>query len=188
MSDTAGRPRYRWRPWKVLAVAFAALLLAGGGVLALSGGGPAEPEPRTEAPPSSAPEGFTPPSFGPTTSPGGVVPEAPAEPADEEDGGIAWSPVLLRGGISFFAAFALAFAFRTFLRLALLFAGIWVASLLLLSSLGWIEVHWSVIDDQFVGWTRTLGEQFKSVTAFVAGSLPSAGLAGLGLLAGFRKG
>ena len=87
-----------------------------------------------------------------------------------------------------FAAFALAFALRSFLRLALVLAGLWVGSLLLLSSAGWIEVHWETIDAAFTGWTGTLGAQFRSLTAFVTGSLPSAGLGGLGLLAGFRKG
>ncbi len=119
-------------------------------------------------------------------------PDSPATPATEVPPEASatdlLSPALVRGGISFFAAFALAFALRSFLKLFVIFAGVWVASLFFLASMGWIEVHWTIIDDQFVGWTNTLGAQFQSMSSFVTGSLPSAGLAGLGLVAGLKKG
>ncbi|MHC5066723.1 MAG: FUN14 domain-containing protein, partial [Planctomycetota bacterium] len=108
--------------------------------------------------------------------------------AESSDSDGAWSPALIRGGISFFAAFCLAFAFRTFLRLALVFIGIWAASLFFLDHLGWIEVHWTVIDQAFRDMTANIGRQFESVRTLVTGSLPSAGLAGLGLFTGFKKG
>ncbi len=187
-----GRWSYRWRPWKVGAVIVAAFFLAAGGVLALvGGGGPGALVPEYPAASGTAP--------GPAPGPGarallpGDTPlpgsPAPAEPlAEEPPSGNPWSPALLRGGISFFVAFILAFTFRTFLRIAIVLAGLWVASLFLLASAGWIEVHWEVIDAAFRGWSATIGDQFASVTSFLTGSLPSAGLAGLGLYTGFRKG
>ena len=54
--------------------------------------------------------------------------------------------------------------------------------------MGWIEVHWTIIDTQFVGWTQGLGAQFESISSFITGSLPRAGMAGLGLVAGLKKG
>jgi len=192
MSTDEPKPTpYRWRVWKIAACAFAGVLVAAGGLMALGGEG----EPGTTAAPSperevAVPEGE---AFGPgmPPTPGPDAPDSPGEPAPSGEGTsddpIAWSPALLRGGISFFAAFALAFAFRTFLRVALFFVGVWAASLFLLTWAGWIEVHWEVIDAAFESFAGRIGDQFESVSRFVTGSLPSAGMAGLGLFTGFRK-
>jgi len=98
-----------------------------------------------------------------------------------------WTPALLRGGLSFLVGFSLAYAVRTFMKIAIFFLGVWAASLFLLASLGWIEVHWNLIDAAFASWSSTIGEQFESARTFITGSLPSAGMAGLGLVTGFRR-
>ena len=180
---------YVWKPWKIAAVAVAALLVVGGGALALFGGDDAAPVEsfRSE---SVGGAGTIPGAKGFSGS-GGVSTttiETAAETAPEEPAGNLLSPALVRGGISFFAAFAVAFALRSFLKIFIIFAGVWAASLFFLASIGWVEVHWSIIDDSFVGLTRTLGAQFESISSFITGSLPSAGLAGLGLVAGLKKG
>jgi uncharacterized membrane protein (Fun14 family) len=185
-----GPVTYEWCAWKIGLVVFAGLLVVAGGVLALAGSGE---EDDSDAEPSAIVQ----PGGGGTPGAEGLFPTDPPDvdpdgtPEMGEDGAASpdslWSPALLRGGISFFAAFVLALAFRAFLKLALIFAGIWVASLFLLSSAGWLEVHWSAIDASFTGWASAVGDQFESFTRFVTGSLPSAGMAGLGLYAGIRR-
>lgn len=186
---TAGEEdrKYAWKRWKVAAVVLAGLLVAAGGILALASpgaGGEPGPAPAGAGGSAGAARGFGPvphPPPGPSGDeelPGGTEPASSASP---------WSPALLRGGISFFVGLAVAFAFRTFLKLALLFAGIWAASLILLAQLGWVEVRWDLIDGAFAGWTRNLGAQFESFATLLTGSLPSAGMAALGLYTGFRR-
>jgi len=134
-----------------------------------------------ELPPVSLPDtpGETPTS---ETPPSQVSPTEPGA-----DGESPWTPALLRGGLSFLVGFSLAYAARTFIKIAVFFLGVWAASLFLLSSLGWIEVHWHLIDTAFASWSSTIGEQFESARTFITGSLPSAGMAGLGLVTGFRR-
>ena len=184
---------YRWRPWKLALIVIGGLLLAVGlitGGLAARDEAPDDTAPDDTAPATLRERDFGGNSFGSTGSPGstGSTTGLPAEPVAATESEVPWSSALFGGGISFFAAFVLAFAFRSFLRIAMFFLGIWVASLFLLSHLGWLEIHWGIINDQFVLLTSRLGEQFKSISSFVTGSLPKAGLAGLGLLAGFKKG
>lgn len=181
---------YIWKPWKIAAVAVAALLLVGGGALALFGSSDPTPTVNRSATDSVGEAGTVPGAKGFAGS-GGVSTstiETTAESPSDEPGESLLSPALVRGGISFFAAFAVAFALRSFLKIFIIFAGIWAASLFFLSSIGWVEVHWTIIDDSFVGFTKTLGAQFESISSFITGSLPSAGLAGLGLVAGLKKG
>jgi uncharacterized membrane protein (Fun14 family) len=185
-SPATGSSGYQWHPWKIGAVIFAGVLILAGGAFALFADEPEKAEISTRSGAASELPGTR--SFAPGSSGGTTSTDVPADAVSDGEGDDIWSPALLRGGISFFAAFVLAFALRSFLRLAMIFAGVWVASLFLLASLGWIEVHWTVIDDQFVGWTQTLGAQFQSLAGFVTGSLPKAGMAGLGLVAGFKKG
>ena len=51
----------------------------------------------------------------------------------------------------------------------------------------WIDVRWDVMDTAFQGMAAGLGDQFQSAQAFITGSLPSAGMASLGLYTGFRR-
>ncbi|MCU0726478.1 MAG: FUN14 domain-containing protein [Planctomycetes bacterium] len=176
------RAKYRWRPWKVLLFVLAGVFVAAGGVLALGG--------KEEAPAAPRAAPVSPVEFpgvrslvgsDPVLNPSAAAPTTAAAPDDS------LSPAFLRGGLSFFVAFAVAFAFRIFVKLAMFFVGLWLASLFLLSSAGYIEIHWQAIDASFTSWAGSVGRQFESFRTFIQGSLPSAGLAGLGLLAGFRR-
>jgi uncharacterized membrane protein (Fun14 family) len=202
MSDGRSSPTYVWKPWKVAVVALACLLTAGGLVSALVEGGDAATPPAAGSSGAASPggatrvsvpgaEGFTselppietPDGTGGTPSPGGAPSSAAPVPGDES----LWTPALLRGGLSFLVGFSLAYAARIFLKIAVFFVGVWAASLFLLSSLGWIEVHWHAIDAAFSGWASRIGDQFASARAFITGSLPSTGMAGLGLFTGLRR-
>ena len=190
-SGQPAKKRYQWKPWKIAAVAFAGLLLVGGGALALTAG---SAEPTTKS--GSQDFGGTGPggTGGPETArslTGGATGtgiqgnfEIGLEGQPTADSN--WSPALLRGGVSFFVTFCLAFALRSFLRLAAIFIGIWALSVFLMSHAGWVTVDWNAIDSQFTGWTHNLGAQFQSLQTFIKGSLPSTGLAGLGLFTGFK--
>ncbi len=209
MSEGATTTGYVWRPWKVLGV-LAACLLTVGGMVGVYLGGDAIPEKpatmtaKSDAGPASAPSAGTnvpgARGFGPT--PPVTVPDDPtnpdetptATPAPSEttdtapvDADTPWTPALLRGGLSFLVGFSLAYAVRTFMKIAIFFLGVWAASLFLLASLGWIEVHWDLIDTAFASWSSTISAQFESARTFITGSLPSAGMAGLGLVTGFRR-
>lgn len=134
-------------------------LLPGGPTLPLPGtGGSGSDDPRD--PPSSA---------GNTTS-------------DET-----LSPALLQMGFSFFAAFAVGLAFRSFLKVALVFVGMQLLALFGLSYVDWITVHWDTMSDAFDRFVAGARGEFESFQAFVTGSLPQVGLASLGLVAGFKR-
>jgi len=189
-SAETAKSSYVWKPWKIGGLVFAGLLVAAGGLLALGGGEESPTGDSSAAPGLSDPTGVP----GPENSllPGHIpestpAPEASAESATTAESEADLSPALLRGGLSFFLAFALGFAARTFIRIALFFVGVWAASLFLLSSVGWVEVHWDLIDTTFSGWADGVGAQFASFTTFITGSLPQAGMASLGLFTGLRR-
>lgn len=105
--------------------------------------------------------------------------------AAEEDDVLA--PAALQGGFSFFAAFAVGYALRAFLKLSLIYIGLVFLTMSVLAWIGWIEIRWNVPEEQFASLTETVKSQFESFRAFISGSLPSAGMAGLGLFAGLKK-
>jgi len=98
-----------------------------------------------------------------------------------------WSPTLVRGGLSFFAAFWIGFALRTFMRICGIFVGLFTLGVLGLQQMGWITVEWAVAQEQFAALPAFLGEQFSGFKTFLQGSLPSAGMAAVGLYAGLQK-
>ena len=183
---------YTWKPWKIVSIAVALLLVVAGGLINVASGG------TEETPVASAPAGRTPtggsalvpgaailPGGGPSSTPDGEPPaEAAPEPAADDN---PLSPAMLRGGLSFFVGLAVAFALRSFLKIGLFFLGLWLITLFLLAQAGWVEIHWDLMDDSFARMTSRVGEQFESMRTFITGSLPSAGMAGLGLVTGLRK-
>jgi uncharacterized membrane protein (Fun14 family) len=97
------------------------------------------------------------------------------------------APAALQGGFSFFAAFAAGYALRAFLKLSFVYVGLVFLTIFFLSWIGWLDVRWEVPQEQFASLTETLKRQFESFQAFIGGSLPSAGMAGLGLITGLKK-
>lgn len=98
-----------------------------------------------------------------------------------------WSPSMVRGGFSMFIGFAIGYAIRAFLRLAVIIVGAYFLVLTLMAWAGWVEIHWTVIDGQFDHMVSNLGTQFASFKAFLMGSIPSAGLGAAGLASGLRQ-
>jgi len=205
------RPAFEWTRWKIVTFSLSGFLVLAGAVLAFAGSGsmhepelssvatgPDRPGMTTNPGAKSLLPGSTPAPW-PGETPGEVPGETPGEttgtqpdgtvpaPTADGTGGLNWSPAMLRGGISFFAAFALSFAFRSFLKLALIMLGIWFGLMFYLSWLGWIDVRWDIMDASFQGMAAGVGDQFRSIQSFVTGSLPSAGMASLGLYTGFRR-
>lgn len=97
------------------------------------------------------------------------------------------SPTFLKGGFGMFVGFAIGFAIRAFLRLAVLIVGVYMLALTLMAYAGWVEIHWDVMGDQFDQLVENLDAQFKSFKAFLTGSIPTSGMAALGFFVGLKK-
>ena len=130
-------------------------------------------------------EGITPNSLvgtGVQSSPDGE----PITPA-AESGIHSWSPLFMKGGLSFLIGFSIGYALRTFLKLSMLVTGVVALAVFGLSYAGLVEVDWDTISgifDKGVAKVREEAGQFKT---FITGSLPSASIAAAGLVLGFRR-
>lgn len=127
------------------------------------------------------------PEGGNTLVPGSVPRTGGAEPASAEGGGSNLSPAFMKMGFSFFVGFAIGLAFRTLLRLALIFIGLQLAVLFGLEQIDWIAIDVEAMKRSFDAMTGNLKSQFESFQTFLTGRLPQAGLASLGLYTGFKK-
>jgi uncharacterized membrane protein (Fun14 family) len=141
---------------------------------------PGKASPATEQDPANAANPGS-------TAAGEVVSPGTATPAIDPDLLEEWSPAFLKGGLGFFVAFILGFALQAFARLFALFLGLFILAILGLSSIGWITVEWEVAQEQFMTFPAVLSQQFSGFESFLQGSLPSVGMAGLGLFAGLKK-
>lgn len=123
---------------------------------------------------------------GGTPAPDTRAPET--TPASDSEGGeAAYSLGFLKMGFSFFVGFSLGYALRKFLQIALFGAGVFFALMFVLSYAEFVVVQWQVIDLAFQSMVDNLGSQLTHARAFVTGALPQAGLASLGLVAGYRR-
>ena len=128
---------------------------------------------------------------------GGLQPEGAGllergEQADprvgEEDSALEeWSPALMKGGLSFFLGFCIGYAVRTFFRVSAVVVGLVGLTIFGLSYAGVLDVQWEAIQQGFDRLVAGLKEQASGFQAFITGSLPSAGLAAMGLFTGFKK-
>lgn len=99
-----------------------------------------------------------------------------------------WAPLLAKGGLSFFIAFCIGYALRTFLKGTMLVIGVVSLAVFGLHKAGIVtDIDWSKVQGHWDSLTANLGKQFGSFKAFVAGSLPAAGSGGIGLAAGFKR-
>jgi uncharacterized membrane protein (Fun14 family) len=110
------------------------------------------------------------------------VPDAEASSAASD-----WSPALMKGGMSFIVGFCVGYAFRTFFRISAVMMGLVFLAVFGLSYAGVVQVDWTAINTFFDRAVAAVKDQVGSFQTFVAGSLPSAGLAGAGLFTGFKK-
>ncbi|MEL6429431.1 MAG: FUN14 domain-containing protein [Planctomycetota bacterium] len=121
---------------------------------------------------------------------GGQIPGIPGEGGSAAASNEAplWAPLLAKGGLSFFVAFCIGFALRTFLKGTMLVVGVVALAIFGLQKAGIVgDVDWTRAQGYWDDLTANIGAQFASLKQFVTGSLPSAGSAGVGLVAGFRR-
>ncbi len=164
--------------WKKFALALSAVsIMAGFVLMAVESGSSGTENPGVGGAAGPAASGLVPSQEGPA---------AEAGAADEDDG--RWAPVFLRFGFSFFIGFAIGSAMRTVLRVVLLFVGLFAMAQFALTELGFIEVHWARLGEEFDGFFDRVGDEAGSIKGLFTGRLPSAGLAMLGLYAGLRRG
>lgn len=199
-----GRPIPLWQ--KLLLGISVVLMLGGGAAYAYSkfiakvpaarttaGGGNTTPGSSTDLPDGLA-SGFGP---GGTTS-GGTRPdggtgtgsgsgESPANQSEIQTALDTWSPAIFRLGFSFFAAFAMAYALRQFLKITLVIVGAALIGLFALQYLKVITVDWSLVEGKFDSVAAFLKSQTESFTKFVSGYLPSATSAAAGAFVGFKR-
>lgn len=98
-----------------------------------------------------------------------------------------WSPTIFKLGFSFFAAFCVAYALRSFVKIALVSIGLLLIALFALQYFDLIEVDWNEWSSRYesvAGWLRAQTGSFRT---FIQGALPSSASAGLGFIAGFRR-
>ena len=178
-SSPAGE-REPFPKWKlVLCIAAGAMVLIGGLLSLIDGGeGTAPMQARSGGPTSGAASSFI-----------GQSPEGPSGTMDPGESGSesSWSPGLLRMGFSFFVGFAMGLLMRMFLRVTFLVAGGVFLVLAGLSYVEFITVNWETMETAFSGFVDRIGEDFDHIRTVLTGSLPQAGLGGLGLVAGFKK-
>ncbi|MBT8486809.1 MAG: hypothetical protein HKO59_03265 [Phycisphaerales bacterium] len=178
-----------------LLVASIAMMACGLGLPLLSAGD--EPTPATAETPAApgdettgSPDVALPfgdPAVGGDADGGGDA-DARAEPAASVSIPPDWAPVIFRLGFSFFVGFAIAFAARRFLRLAIMVAGFALMLLFGLQYAQIIDVNWAIMETHYDSLTGWLGHQTSSFTRFISGYLPSSAMAVVGLATGFKKG
>jgi uncharacterized membrane protein (Fun14 family) len=166
--DVAGW--WRTQPtWTKVLLGLSVVALVGGGILSLGGGAPATTTTGTGGP---GPGGAT------------LVPGQPTGTSTTASGP-STSEGVFRLGFSFVAGFCMGTFLRAMAKIASIAFGFWLVMTLVLASLDLVTVNWAGIDqlwDRF--WS---GAHWDSFQQFLTGSLPAAGLAGVGLYAGLRR-
>jgi uncharacterized membrane protein (Fun14 family) len=121
----------------------------------------------------------------------GLVEDGQTPPATEKDaepGALtSWSPKIFALGFSFFVGFAVAYALRWFLRLALVGIGFFFLLMFGLQYAGLIEVKWAVMEEKYNRITTRFDEKANSAVDYMGTYLPSAASASAGAFAGFWR-
>lgn len=98
-----------------------------------------------------------------------------------------WSEAFFKFGFSFFVGFAIGYASRAFLKFLFFLVGGMAIVLFALNYYGFVTVEWEKMETAFNSLGSSIQGQIGEFRSFITGSLPNAGLAGLGLFAGFKK-
>ena len=176
--DPAREPFPRWKLFLCLAAGVMVLL---GAVLGLIDGDSAT------APMQARSGGEVPPGAAASLIGQSGSAEAGAAGVGTEESGNSWSPGLLKMGFSFFVGFAMGLLLRMFMRITFVVAGAVALVLVGLSYVEFITVNWGAMETSFTGFVDRISGDFDHFRTVLTGSLPQAGLGGLGLLAGFKK-
>jgi len=97
------------------------------------------------------------------------------------------SPAVAQLGGSFLGGFLIGWAFRRFLSLAALVAGILLAGLAILKATGWISLDWPSLDTQVSQGIRWLQGEAEGLRKLLTGYLPSSVAGWAGAMFGIRK-
>ncbi len=198
LRHSLGLDRHPLTRAKSLALGSALLMMVLGVVIALTTERPpprlADPTASTSlAPDSPQPDtGLLGHGFAPTrpVPPIGAPDTGPVPTADATDGSIGLrdlSPFMVKGGFGLFIGFAIGFAMRAFLRLAIVITGFYLLVLTMMAYAGWIEIHWNLMENQFTRLLSSLGTQFESFKSFLTGAIPASGLTAAGFVVGLRR-
>jgi uncharacterized membrane protein (Fun14 family) len=182
MSDSGSKPQpapKRGLPlWAKALAAMSVLLMVAGIAIPLMGGG------RAAAPsPSSGPTGVTGLTTGGMENVGDSGPTSDPGPT----GAAAWGPSVFRMGFSFFVGFAIAFALRSFLKLAIAALGFFFLALFGLQYAGLVDVKWAAMSERYDTLSQSLETQAQGAWSSMSVLLPSAAAASAGLFAGFWR-
>ena len=110
-------------------------------------------------------------------------------PQPAADGSVTdYSPALLKGGLSFFVGFCVGYAVRTFLKVSFVVVGLVALAVFGLEYFGLIHVDMAAIEGHFDDLVGKVGDQASDFKSFISGSLPSAGMASVGLFTGVKRG
>lgn len=159
----AGAQRPPMAVWKKIVLVLSLVLGVSGAFGMAGGGGEAAPKDAAAAG-AGAGGAVQPNSLGAdgTFLPG--QPGAGAEGEVEASDTPLWAPLFAKGGLSFFVAFCIGFALRTFLKITMLVVGITALAVFGLQSAGIVgEIDWAVAQEYWDGLTENLGAQFAGV-------------------------
>jgi uncharacterized membrane protein (Fun14 family) len=115
------------------------------------------------------------------TGGGGSAESADSSPA------AAWGPWVFRMGFSFFVAFVIAYALRSFFRIALFALGFFFIALFGLQYAGLIKVDWTAMETRYEGVSEGVESGARSAMTYIKTYLPSAAAAGVGFVAGWLR-
>jgi uncharacterized membrane protein (Fun14 family) len=110
-----------------------------------------------------------------------------AEVRETGSGAESWSPVLMKGSMSFLVGFSVGYALRTFFKISAVVLGLVCLAIFGLSYAGLLQVDWATIQAHFDQLAGRIQEQASGFKEFISGSLPSAGLGTAGLVTGFKR-
>ena len=193
--QSLGLDRHPLTRLKAVALVAAILMMVGGAVIAFTVDRPETPAATAASRSASTPSGggLLGNSFGesrpvaPTPS-AGTATDAKPEGGNEDALGLHdLSPFMLKGGFGLFIGFAMGFAVRAFLRLAMVIVGFYCLLLTMMAYLGWVEVHWNLMENQFTQFTTLLSSQLQSFKSFLTGAIPALGMTAGGFLVGLRR-
>lgn len=167
--------------WAKVLVVVAVVLMAAGVAIPLVAGGGSDAAPRGGAAGGGDFTGVTGLSAGGTD--GGGEPASGTPPS----GASSWGPAVFRLGFSAFVGFAIGYALRSFVKLALVALGFFFLALFGLQYAGLIEVRWAAMSERYDELSQSLGSGAKGAWSSMSILLPSAASATAGLVAGFWR-
>lgn len=97
------------------------------------------------------------------------------------------SPALAGIGGSYLGGFIIGWAFRRFLKMAALIAGVVLAGIAVLENTGWIDLDWTALETQISHGIAAVQQGAQGLKRLLSGYLPSTGAGAVGAFFGFRK-